>query len=225
MERLRLIFKFILFAFIITGQPAGIALAQDFQVEVVVDQLNVRPEPPKFTLKTLFTFKYQISPPIAILRKHQILNVHEVISVGDNAEWLKIYTTTSDGVQIQGWVYAGRKGDWVNVRRTVKSGSFHIPLKSKIYKNTSVLNFLIPSAYANNKEVVKSSGEIEGTKADKLYVLLVIIFNVSLLLVSMFIAKKIVQNTIFIMFTGVCTLLIEGVVTETGFWGWMANFF
>jgi hypothetical protein len=46
MEILRIISKFILFTFIIIGQPTGIVLAQDFRVEVVVDQLNVRPEPP-----------------------------------------------------------------------------------------------------------------------------------------------------------------------------------
>jgi hypothetical protein len=225
MKTLRLISKSILFAFIIIGQTATFALSQDFQVEVVVDHLNVRPEAPKFTLRTLFTFKYQISPPSAILGKHQILDVHEVKSVGDNAEWLRISTTTSGGVQIQGWVYAGRSGDWVNVRRMAKSGSFHMPPKSTIYKNASVFDLIIPAAYANDKETVKSSGDNEGTKADKMYVLLVIIFNVSILLAAMFVAKKINQNTIFIMFTGVCTLLIEGVVTETGFWGWIGNLF
>ena len=55
--------------------------------------------------------------------------------------------------------------------------------------------------------------------------LFVIIFNVTVFLASMFVSKKINQSTIFIIFTGLCTLLIEGVVTEAGFWGWMGNFF
>ena len=107
METLRLISKSILFTFLIIGQPAGLVLAQDFRVEVIVDQLNVRPEPPKFTLKTLVTFKYQVPPPSAIVRSHQILDVHEMKSVGNNAEWLRISVTTSDGVQIQKWVMQG----------------------------------------------------------------------------------------------------------------------
>jgi hypothetical protein len=225
MENLRPISKYILFVFIFVGQTAGFALSQDFQVEVVVDQLNVRPEAPKFTLKTLFTFEYQISPPTAVVGKHQILDVHEVKSVGRNAEWLRISATTSDGVQIRGWVYAGRSGKWVNVRRMDKTGSLRLPPKSRIYEKESAFDLIIPAAYANDKETVKSSGDVEGTKADKLYVFLVIIFNVSILLAAMYVAKKIVQKTVFIMFVGVCTLLIEGVVTEAGFWGWIGNLF
>lgn len=225
MKMFRMISKSILFSFIIIGQPAVLVFAQDFRVEVVVDQLYVRPEPPKFTLKTLFTFKYQISPPSAIVKKHQILDVHEVKSVGNNAEWLRISASTSDGVKIQGWVYAGRTGSWVNVRRMDSSRSFHTPPESKIYKKASILDLLIPVLYANDKEIVKSSGDIEGTNADKLYVLFVIIFNVAVFLASMFVAKKIKQETIFIVFTGLCTLLIEGVITEVGFWGWIGNFF
>ncbi|MFC1859870.1 hypothetical protein ACFL9U_17845 [Thermodesulfobacteriota bacterium] len=223
MEMLRLISKLILFTFIIIGQPAGLVSAQDFRVEVVVDQLNVRPEPPKFTLKTLITFKYQVPPPSAVVRNHQILDVHEVKSVGNNAEWLRISVTTAEGVQIQGWVYAGRSGNWVNVRRMDNRQSFHIPKKNKTNKTESFLDSIIPVAYADDKEMAKSSGDIEGTEAASLYVLLVIIFNVALFLAAMFVAKKIYQDIKFIIFTGVSTLLIEGVVTEAGFWGWMEN--
>jgi hypothetical protein len=153
------------------------------------------------------------------------MDVHEVKNVGKNAEWLKISFKTSDEVRIQGWVYAGRTGNWVNVRRMDNSHSFHMPNQSNVYKSASVLDLIIANAYAEDKKINKST-EDEGRKAPPLYVLFVIIFNVVVLLAAMIAAKKFISPDIkIIIFTGVSTLLIEGVVTEAGFWGWMENFF
>ena len=192
---------------------------QGFQVRVIVDQLNVRPAPPKFTLATIFTFKYQVSPPTHQVRSGAILSVHAIQSVGNGAEWLNISFTTADGVNVFGWVYAGRAGSWVNVERM---NDQHGLINKRPIQNIfiSFLNFIVPQAHASSEV---SQNELEGTEAPAPYVLLVILFNVILFLGAMFIAKKIYNDGKFLMFTGVCTLLIEGVVTEAGLWSWLQN--
>jgi hypothetical protein len=201
------------------GLPASNALAQQFQVQVIVEQLNVRPEPPRFALSTLINFKYQVPAPVQALGKGSILRVHEVRKVGKAAEWLNITYTTADGKAARGWVYAGRVGHWVNVRRIDGHGSSH-PADST-FALFDLLDFLVVPAHAAGTDTAGEGSDIQGIQANPLYVLFVIAFNLALFLGSMFIGKKIVNNTRFVMFTGVCTLLIEGVVTEAGLWGWL----
>lgn len=197
------------------------AQAQEFQVRVIVDQLNVRPAPPKFTLSTVFTFNYQVSPATHQVKNKSILNVHEVKSIGNEAEWLNVSFTTADGVNVYGWVYAGRHNAWVNVELiNDQNGSIHNIKNENIF--ISILNLVVPKAHASTAIPLN---EEEGTKADAPYVFLVLIFNVALFLGAMFFGKKIHNDSVFLIFTGVSTLLIEGVVTETGFWGFLKTFF
>jgi hypothetical protein len=211
---------FILAAMWLAVCKAGPLESQTFQVQVIADQLNVRPEPPKFSISTLFTLKYTVQPSLYQLKKDSILVVHETMSVGDKAEWLKITYKAPDGKTVSGWVYAGREGSWVNVKRIQTQtglGSHYSEPVSKF----SLLGIFITDAHASNTDASVAQNEAAGTRAAAPYVLLVILFNLVLFLSAMFVAKKIINDSRFIMFTGVCTLLIEGVVTETGLWGWL----
>jgi len=218
MKKLTVIFDLCVLLLAI-GLPASNALAQQFQVQVIVDQLDVRPEPPRFALSTFLNFKYQVSAPVRVLNKDSILLVHRVKKIGNDAEWLNITYTAEDGKAIEGWVYAGRSGNWVNVRRIDGHGSY-LPSDST-FALTALLDLLVVPAHAAGTDTADAVSDIQGIQASPLYVLLVIAFNLALFLGSMFLGKKIVNNTKFVMFTGVCTLLIEGVVTEAGLWGWL----
>ena len=55
---------FILAAMWLAVCKAGPLENQTFQVQVIADQLNVRPEPPKFSISTLYTFKYTVQPSL-----------------------------------------------------------------------------------------------------------------------------------------------------------------
>ncbi|MFX0199643.1 MAG: hypothetical protein ACFFCW_26265 [Candidatus Hodarchaeota archaeon] len=205
---------------------ADVCVAQPFQVEVTADNLNVRPVPPKFTLKTILTFKYQLDPPIAVVPKGTRLNVLQSKIVGDGAEWLEV-NFTQEGLKVQGWVYAGRQGHWQYVRRIAKEES-QIKHFQQDYprKKWSLLALLASSAWANTTNIpAVAPDEEEGTPARKLLVIAAVLVNVIIFLGAMFVAKKIHDDVKFLVFAGISTLLIEGIVTEAGFWGWVGNLF
>lgn len=107
----------------------------------------------------------------------------------------------------------------MNVRRIDGHDSSH-PADST-FALIDLLDFLVVPAHAAGTDTAGEGSDMQGIQANPLYVLFVIAFNPALIPGSMFIGKKIVNNTRFVMFTGVCTLLIEGVVTEAGLWGWL----
>jgi len=204
----------------------NVCVVESFQVEVTADSLNVRPVPPKFTLKTIITFKYQLDPPIAVIPKGTRLNVLESKIVGDGAEWLKV-NFTHEGLRVQGWVYAGRQGNWQYVSKITngESQTRHFQ-QSYPREELSMLTHLFSSAWASPTNIpAVAPDEKEGTSANSLLVIATVLVNLILFLGAMLFAKKIQDNLKFIIFVGVCTLLIEGVVTEAGFWGWIGNLF
>lgn len=201
-------------------------------LEVSVKSLNVRDTPPWFSWKTLFTFKYVVNPPIAILKKGAQVKVKETVLIGNDQRWVRIIYDDR-GTSIDGWIYVGQYPKIVNVKKIDKVSEFihkdDITTKFEIKAVNNHMTFpfsiLFSSAFAAEEVQLKNDQQVEPTnQAPTIQVLVFQLIYVAVFILSFWIFYKMTNDKWLTSFGASAVLLIFGFLSQSSFIA-LANIF
>jgi len=192
------------------------------KLEVIVESLNVRDSPPWFSWKTMFTFKYAVNPPIAILKKGVVVQAGEVTIIGQGQRWVKILYENS-GAVLEGWIYTGQNSNIVNIK-VVENEISHIKeitetkkaLKNEFLRPSIPMSFVFSSAHASDPVKVSGDQSIEPSySAPTIEVLLFQLIYVFVFVIAFGFFYKMTNDKWLTTFGSVAVLLIFGFVSQS----------
>ena len=209
---------------------AQYAFAPPEEMEVIVEKLDVRESPPKFTFASFFTFKYSLKQPFATLGLGKKVTGVDSTLVRDGNDyqfWIQVKYQDA-GTTIQGWIFAGALDKIQNVKilRTEPPRKIGASLRRESSGLTetgfirSAIELLIPSASAQQSSPPSAPQQVGPGAAVKPP--LEVLVPLQLLYVSVFIGTlllmyKHTKDKILTLFSSFSVLLILGFLSSEAF--------
>ena len=197
----------------------GAVLAQEVGpgtiLEVTVNELNVRPSPPRFGFSTIVTFKYVMASPVATLKSGAKVKVIKRVFVGRQQQWVSINGLGKDK-SISGWIYVGKYPDLSNVK-IVGKGSVSGLMDSIPSERSAdgILEFFISSSYAGENVQSDNNAVEPDITALSSQVIVVRLISVFIFIVSFVVFYKTTKSTLLTIFGSGAILLIFGFISQS----------